>query len=46
MNLNEFKRDYKFKSQQSQVDGRRNKTLIIACIVIIIVAYYAFQYIS
>jgi len=45
MNLNEFKRDYKFRSMQSHIDGRRNKTLIITCIVVIIVAYYAFQYI-
>ena len=46
MNLNDFKRDYKFRSQQSQIDGRRNKTLIIACIVIIIVAYYVVQYLK
>ncbi|SMG48755.1 hypothetical protein SAMN05660862_3585 [Sphingobacterium psychroaquaticum] len=45
MDLNNFKRDYKFKSEESYSDGRRNKTLIVSCIVIIIVLYYVFKYI-
>lgn len=45
MDMNKFKRDYKFKSEQSYNDSRRNKTLIISCIVIIIVLYYLSKYI-
>ncbi len=45
MDLNNLKRDYKFKSHQSYNDGRRNKTLIITCIVLIIGLYYLFEYI-
>ncbi len=45
MDMNKFKRDYRFKSGESYNDGRRNKILIISCIVIIIALYYITKYI-
>jgi len=46
MELNKLKRDYKFKSQESHTDGRRNRTLIIACIVVMIVLLYLSKYLG
>ncbi|SFS80969.1 hypothetical protein SAMN05660206_105109 [Sphingobacterium wenxiniae] len=40
MDMNKFKRDYRFKSEQSYTEGRRNKTLIVICIVVMIVLMY------
>lgn len=40
MDMNKFKRDYKFKSYESYTDGRRNKWLIIGCIVFIVLLTY------
>ncbi len=43
MDINKFKREYKFKSEQSYNDSRRNKFLIVACIVVMILLYYLTQ---
>lgn len=43
MDMNKFKRDYKFKSYESHTDGRRNKLLIIVGIVAIIVLTYVLK---
>jgi len=44
MELNKLKRDYKFKSRESHADGRRNRTLIIGCIAIMLVLLYLSKY--
>ncbi|HLS94606.1 hypothetical protein BC792_103128 [Sphingobacterium allocomposti] len=44
MDMNKFKRDYRFKSEEAYNDSRRNKILIIACIVIIIVLSVLIKY--
>lgn len=40
MDMNKFKRDYKFKSNEAYDDGRRNKILIIVSIVVIVLLAY------
>lgn len=40
MDMNKYKRDYKFKSEESYNDGRRNKLIIIIGIAAIIVLAY------
>jgi len=46
MDMNKFKRDYKFRSRESHTDGRRNRTLIIACIVVMIALLYLSKYLG
>jgi len=40
MDMNRFKRDYKFKSTESDNDGKRNLIIIIVGIVIVIALAY------
>lgn len=41
MDMDKFKRDYKFKSGESDNDGRRNRLIIIiGIIVILLLAYF------
>lgn len=40
MDMNKYKRDYKFKSEESYNDGRRNKRIIIIGIIVMIVLAY------
>ena len=40
MDMNKFKRDYKFKSHEAYDDGRRNKIIIIVSIVLVILLAY------
>lgn len=40
MDMNKFKRDYKFKSAESDRDGRRNRVIIIVGIIVIILLAY------
>lgn len=40
MDMDKFKRDYKFKSAESDNDGRRNKLIIIFGIIIVIALAY------
>jgi len=46
MELNKLKRNYKFRSQESHTDGKRNRTLIIACIIVMIVLLCLSKYLG
>lgn len=40
MDMDKFKRDYKFKSDESYDDGRRNRWIIIIGIIVMIALAY------
>ncbi|WP_262713626.1 hypothetical protein [Sphingobacterium phlebotomi] len=40
MDINKFKRDYKFKSAESDNDGKRNLIIIIVGIIVVIALAY------
>lgn len=43
MDLNNLKRDYKFKSEEAYRDKRRNRNLIIICMVCVVILFFLFD---
>lgn len=43
MDINKYKRDYKFKSQVGEQDGPRTKLLIGIGIVMVVIFYFFFK---